>query len=263
MKDYHKDFEFLSKSFLTKFQLSPLHAYHYMTAEQTDTDAMRFGRAYHAIIADQMDEVVIFDPVERPEPDKNFGSKLNKQWKEEIFSIPDKDIISMEEYLIIKKMIAQLQLNEMVQQIHAFELVQEEAFRTVIDTYKVKCKPDGLQIGRGENKENLIIDWKTCTSVHPDKIRYDIVKYGYDVQAALYSDIITEIHGNESNFMFIFQEKTEPYDVLPVIIPSESEVMYDGRNKWRNYAIQARKCFDSGVWPGVAGGFMNNCLIIE
>ena len=265
MKNYHKDYEYLSKSFLQQFSISPAHAKHYME-NPPDTDAMRFGRIYHAMIAGAVSEFALFDPAQRPELDKTFGSKLNKEWKETFILAAEKngiDICTIEEHEQITSMISKLRDNEVVQQINAFDLVQEEAFRTEIDGYKVKCKPDGLQIHRGTNKENLVIDWKTCTSVHPDKIRYDMIKYGYDVQAALYTDIISETNGGESNFMFIFQEKTEPYDVLPVLVMSYSEMMKDGRNKWRNYYIQARKCFETGVWPGVADQFKEKCLIIE
>jgi hypothetical protein len=78
-------------------------------------------------------------------------------------------------------MIEQLKSNSIVQQINAFDLLQEEAFRAEIDGYKIKCKPDGLQIGRGANNENLVIDWKTCNNIHPKAIQYDFIKYGYDV----------------------------------------------------------------------------------
>jgi hypothetical protein len=229
-----------------------------------DSDAMRFGRIYHAIIAGETDSFVVFDTDKRPEQDKTMASNLNKAWKDQVMTdAGDRDICTAEEYAQFLAMIERLRENEVVQQINAFDLVQEEAFKAEIDGYKVKCKPDGLQVARGANKENLVIDWKTCTSVHPDKIRYDMIKYGYDVQAALYTDIISELNGGESNFMFIFQEKTAPYDVLPVLVMSYSEVMKVGRNKWRNYYISARKCLDSGIWPGVADQFKEKCLIIE
>ena len=263
MKDYHNDYEYLSKSFLTKFELSPAHAYHYMTSDKTDSEAMCFGRVYHAMIAGQTDEFIVFDPENRPELDKTFGSKLNKQWKDDFYKSADVDIVSIDDYNQISFMITKLQNNDIVQQINAFSLVQEEAFRAVVDTYKIKCKPDGLQLARGAKKENLIIDWKTCQSIHPDKIRYDIVKYGYDVQAAMYSEIISAIHSHESNFMFIFQEKSEPYDVLPVLVTHDSTTMREGKNKWRNYYIQARECFEKNSWPGVANRYDAKCLILD
>ena len=264
-EDYHNDYTYLSKSFLAKFEISPLHAYHYMTSEKADTDAMRFGRVYHEMIAGT-EGWICYDTERRPELDKTMGSRLNMAWRKEIYEKAEsdnKDVITFDEQTVIRNMIDVLKKNALVQKINAFDLVQEKAFRAEIDGLKVKCKPDGLQLARGKNKENLVIDWKTCANVHPYRIKYDIIKYGYDIQAGLYSDIISELHGGETNFLFIFQEKNEPYDVLPVLIMSNSEMMKDGSNKWRNYAIQANKCLKSSVWPGVSSGYDAGCLIIN
>ena len=271
MKNYHNSFDYLSKSFLFNFEQSPLAAYMYMTGEKKDTDGMRFGRLYHSIIAGDTDSYVLLDETKRPEPEKTFASKANKLWKNGIIDnarMNNKDIISLDEYNQILEMIERLRSDETVQRVNAFDLVQEEAFKADIKegdiTYKVKCKPDGLQIGRGENNANLVIDWKTCASVAPGKVRYDFVKFGYDVQAALYSDIISSLNGyTETNFLFVFQEKTEPYDALPVLVKWDSESMKEGRNKWRNYYMQARECFDSGIWPGVASKFDEGVLILD
>lgn len=269
MKDYHDNYDYLSKSFLTKFDTSPAHAYHYMMHRgEIDTPAMRFGRAYHSIIEGKFfARFAIFDETARPELDKTMASKANKEWKATFLQAAKEnnmEVIGREEADQIGAMLERLKANEIVQMIKAFDLVQEEAFRAEIDGYKIKCKPDGLQLNRGKNGENLVIDWKTCASVHPMKVKYDIPKFGYDVQAAMYSEIISAMNDNrETNFMFIFQEKNEPYDVLPVVIRWGSNVMQEGSDKWRDYYIQARKCFDTGIWPGVANKYEGGVLILD
>ncbi len=267
MKEYHKDYEYMSKSFLTKFAISPAHAFHYMTQPQETTPAMTFGRVYHSIIAGDHGSYAVFDPDERPEGDKTMASKANKEWKAQFYEIAENnglDVISAEEFGQITKMVARLKENPVVQKINSFDLVQEKAFRAEIDGLKIKCKPDGLQIGRGENKENLVIDWKTCSSVAPEKIKYDIQKFGYDVQAAMYCEIMSELNDNrETNFLFIFQEKNEPYDVLPVLVSWDSATMQVGSDKWRDYYIQAMRCFETGKWPGVSSRFDGGALIVE
>jgi len=160
-------------------------------------------------------------------------------------------------------MIERLKQNEIVKKINAFSLLQEEAFRTEVEGRKIKCKPDGLQIHRGKNGENLIIDWKTCASINPDKITRDINSYGYDVQAAMYCDIISTINGGETNMLFIFQETQAPYDVLPVFVNSGSYTMEAGRTKYKRYYDEAIECFASGVWHGVANKYPDKCLILE
>ena len=261
---YHNDYQYLSKSFLAKFELSPLHAYHYMTSEvKKDTPAMQFGRVYHSVIAGE--KYAIIDEAQRPEPDKTFASKLNKEWKESIIQTAKNqklDIVSAEDHIEIMGMIDILRANEIVQKINAFELRQEETFKAEVNGRKLKCKPDGLQIGRGENKANLIIDWKTCQTIAPRSIMYDFPKYGYDVQAAVYCDVISKLHGGESNMLFIFQEKDAPYDVLPVLVNADSETMQYGREKYQRYYDKAMECFDSGVWPGVASHYHEKILVL-
>lgn len=262
-QSYHSDYEYLSKSFLTKFALSPLHAYEYMTAEKKDTEAMMFGRIYHAIIAGLHNEYFILDVSKRPNPDKDFKDTANKLWKAKELQNVTVDIITKPDHDEILTMLSRLKENEIVKKINAFSLLQEEAFRTTIEGRKIKCKPDGLQIHRGKNNENLVIDWKTCTSIHPDSITREVVKYGYDVQAAMYCDIINHINGGETNMLFIFQEKSSPYDVLPVLVNANSYTMEAGRAKYQRYYDEAVQCFASGVWPGIASKYFDKCLILE
>jgi hypothetical protein len=261
---YHMDFEYLSKSFLMKLDISPLHAYHYMTAEvKKDTPAMKFGRCYHAAIAGE--KYAIIDESQRPEQDKTMASNANKAWKREIeerAQLEKLDIITADEHLEIMSMIEAIEANEIVRKINAFELKQEEVFKAEVNGRKLKCKPDGLQIGRGKDKENLIIDWKTCTDIHPKNIMWDVPKYGYDVQAALYCDVISAIHGGESNMLFIFQEKSAPYDVLPVLVKQDSDSMTYGRDRYQRYYDKARECMTTGEWPGVASNYSEKIMIL-
>jgi hypothetical protein len=93
--NYHTDYEFLSKSFLTKFELSAAHAEAYMKGEKKDTPAMLFGRIYHASVAGLFDQFSIIDPEKRPEPDKTMASTLNKAWKATFTG----DCIDIEDYV--------------------------------------------------------------------------------------------------------------------------------------------------------------------
>ena len=261
---YHSDYEYLSKSFLTKFDLSPLHAFHYMTAEvKKDTPAMQFGRVYHSAIAGE--KYMILDEAMRPEPEKTMASNMNKAWKAEILATAEatkQDIITAEQHIELSAMIEVLRQNEIVRKINAFALRQEETFKAEVNNRKLKCKPDGLQIGRGVDKSNLIIDWKTCATIAPRSILYDFPKYGYDVQAALYCDVISKLHGGKSNMLFIFQEKESPYDVLPVLVQHDSETMLSARERYQRYYDKAMECFASGEWPGVASHYHEKILIL-
>jgi len=261
MTDYHKDYEYYSKSFLMQFEKSPLAAFTYMNTERVPTDAIIFGQAYHAVIDGTfkdsfVSDKEIFDTIGGKSP---RSTNAYKEWVAE----QTKQIIQFPDIEILKQMILQLKENEVVKRINAFELVQEMPFYAEISGYKVKCKPDGLQIGRGKNGENLVIDWKTTDDLSEYSIKRSIFKYGYDVQAALYCEIIAKLNNDvETNMLFIFQDKNAPYDVLPVLVKWDSEIMQFGRDKWRTYAQKADECFKSGIWPGVASKYSENLLIL-
>lgn len=257
--DYHKDFTHLSKSFLIQFEKSPLHAYHYMNSKRVPTPAMIFGQAYHAYMDGSFENLFITDTIicESIGGSKPRATNAYKEW----VSQQTKQIISEQDLAEIKAMREQLEKTEIVKRINAFNLVQEQPFYAEIDGYKVKCKPDGLQLNRGKNGEHLIIDWKTT-----DDLKYierTIIKYGYDVQAALYCEIISKLNeGKETNMLFIFQEKSAPYDVLPVLIKWTGDTMFNGKRKWREYAQQAKQCFETNIWPSAGDLLIDKCIIL-
>lgn len=257
--EYHENHEYWSKSFLNQFRKSPLHAWHYMHARKEATAAMRFGTMYHAFIDGtyQGRYVCDYEKCQEIGGASPRATKLYKEWVAEQTC----EIVTVTEHEQVVAMIAQLRKNEIVQKINAFDLVQEQPFYAEIDGYKIKCKPDGMQLFRGKDKQHLLIDWKTT-----DKLEYiesTIYKYGYEVQAAMYSEIISLLHGgNETNFMFIFQEKTPPYDVLPVLVRWQGECMNSGRVKWRHYAAIARECFATGKWPCAGDMLTEKCIIL-
>jgi len=260
MYDYHKDYEYYSKSLLVQFEKSPLAAFTYMNEKKEPTPAMIFGQAYHAIIDGSfkdsfVSDKEIYDSIGGKSP---RSTNAYKEW----VANQDKLIIQFNDIEVLKLMMLQLKQNEVVKKINAFELVQEQPFKAEISGYKVKCKPDGLQIGRGKNGENLIIDWKTTDDLSEYSIKRSIIKFGYDVQAALYCEIISKLNNDsETNMLFIFQEKNAPYDVLPVLVKWDGETMQFGRDKWREYAALAEMCFSTNVWPGVASKYSENLLI--
>lgn len=256
--DYHNDFNNYSKSFLTKFAKSPMQAYNYMHSEHVDSSAMKFGRAYHAIMDGSFDRYFCTDAeiCEDIGGAKPRATNVYKEW----IATQTKEIISTSDLDQINKMKKVLEANDLVKKINAFDMVQEQPFKAEIDGLKVKCKPDGLQLNRGKLGENLVIDWKTCDDI--SRIEWDIEKFGYDVQAALYTEIISHLHNGQSNMLFVFQEKKAPFEVMPVLVRWGGDVWKNGAEKWRRYAKQADECFASDCWPMASDLLIEKCIIL-
>jgi hypothetical protein len=77
------------------------------------------------------------------------------------------------------------------------------------------------------NGKTLIIDIKTTASI--EGVYWDIIKYGYDIQAAMYTRAIKQLYGVDAEFVFIFIGKSSPYNVVKVKL--DAEVLADAVKK--------------------------------
>lgn len=93
-----------------------------------------------------------------------------------------------------------------------------------------------------------IYDFKTCEDASPDACMRAILNYGYDIQAEHYRAVWKAVTGEDRPFVFIFQEKPEPYEVTLITLSGSFEAMANRR------AARARKiwadCSSAGEWPG-------------
>lgn len=100
----------------------------------------------------------------------------------------------------------------------------------------------------------VVPDYKTCKSADPVKLQRTLVDYGYDQQAAWYSDAAEALglapHG--VRFVFVFQEKEPPY-VVSVLEPDEVVLERGRARNWLAMTLYA-ECRASGVWPGYVEG---------
>jgi hypothetical protein len=98
---------------------------------------------------------------------------------------------------------------------------------------------------------NLAVDYKTSVDERPRSLggRYGTVrKYGYDTQAAFYSDVAADLGHPLEEFAFIFQRKTEPYPVTVITLTPGS--LDRARAEIREGFRMFRDCTESGIWPG-------------
>jgi hypothetical protein len=99
----------------------------------------------------------------------------------------------------------------------------------------------------------MICDYKTCSSLTPNSLGRLIVSSGYDLQAAVYLELIEEIFpdlAGRTDFVFFFQETAEPYECIFCRLDARFREI--GVRK----AAKAREiwthCLARGDWPGYA-----------
>jgi len=242
-----------SFSFLKQFAQSPLHAKAYMERAFKSTPAMIFGQMVHAQFAGQFDEeFIVWNEMYRPELEKTMASAKNKAWKRQINEEAldsNRTLVSADEVAIGEQMIESIQANKIGRQIMEADCDIEKVFEN--DKFTGR-------LDRVDHKRKLIIDLKTTMKINTRYIFNDIRKFGTHAQAALYSRLLP---GYE--VMLLFVEKSEPFDVLPVVFELDSELIKEGDSELRIWYNQAKAAFENNEWGGVSPLFPDNIMYCE
>ena len=255
-KEY-REHEGISKSALWEIRKSPLHFKWKMEHPQEDTPALIFGRAVHKWV---LEEETFFDEFAiAPICDKR--TKEGKEtWNSFELASVGKDLIKSEDFEIIRSMKAELLKNEMV--VNLLSGKKETSLFGVDDLTgeKIKARPDILtEIG-----DTLIVaDYKSCESAETDAFMRSALNYGYHLQVAMYSEVVKQNYGKEPIFIFIAQEKVEPYAVN--ILQADKYFHQYGVDTFRELIGIYHDCKVNDRWYGLEGTFnqVNNLSLPE
>ena len=111
-----------------------------------------------------------------------------------------------------------------------------------------KCRTDAeTDIGN----IHLIVDLKSCQDASTDAFMRDALNYGYDVQAAMYTDGYKAVTGQEASFVFIAVEKNPPYAVN--ILQADTLFMQHGQDRYRHLLGLYHEFRQRNQWPGYTG----------
>lgn len=115
-----------------------------------------------------------------------------------------------------------------------------------------KCRVDCITKYDGKK---TIIDYKTAESAETRAFNSKLFKYGYHLQAAMYSigvktaSRLKELPG----FIFIVQEKKPPYSLNVISVPDE--VIEVGTDVYRELLGKYHSCKETDYWYGYNGPF--------
>lgn len=229
----YEDSPAVNKSTLWEMRKSPLHYWHLMhDTPKEDTAAMKFGRAVHSRLL----EPVEFSANYAVAPECDRRTKEGKAiWAELMES--GKEVISASDMEAITGM-----ENEFPADLIACAQTEVPLFWTDNET-GVECK------GRLDAiTEDYVIDYKTTTNAATDAFMREALRYGYDLQAAMYLEAARANGYHPKGFIFIAQEKTAPY-LVNVLHAGDAFI---DRGLWimRDLLAKYKECRDSDVWPG-------------
>ena len=109
----------------------------------------------------------------------------------------------------------------------------------------------------------IIVDYKSCESAETDAFMRSALNYGYHLQVAMYSEVVKQNYGKEPIFIFIAQEKVEPYATN--ILQADQYFHQYGVDTFRELIGVYHSCKESGNWYGLEGNFnqVNNLSLPE
>lgn len=226
LANYHDNAHYASRGTLSDLaRMSPRSALA-PKKKSEETDAMRFGRVYHALLLEpEVFELQyqVLDKDQRPVPEKDFRTKANKEWKDAIIQEAHDNNRTLIDSFEVEKARHMIRALKKTTDIDAYMtrhgtremayFVDEFPFHNPItgeqDTAPVRVLVD-------YHDDALIIDPKTHGDiVEPRTFLSKCYKHGYHIQGALYRDVVQHVIGYHDPavmpFYFFVQEKEPPY----------------------------------------------------
>lgn len=237
--------EYISNSQLNAFRKSPAHWRHYVTQKKEPTEAMVKGAFAHALSLNQpLDRFFILDELARPEPEKTFGSKLNKAWLEEIYT----------SCKVLKREVVDAGIITSCEAMKEALYNDPEARKYLAGEYEAKLNWNCLGLNfygiRDISSDTYIVDLKFVQSADPRDFRRYLFREGLYRQGGMYLD--GEMEGQftgdpHKRVIFIAVEQTPPYGVSVNELSLET-IIY-GINEYRMLAGQLKACIDANDFP--------------
>ena len=237
-----------AKTILNK---SPYHYWYERQHGQKDKAAFRFGRAAHMALL----EPERFKEAYHVTPE-GFSRHHHKKWAKELAELEAAEAAGKVELptALHKQVLGMAdgmaEYSDILSQF--FAAPKEQSAFWFDETFKIwrRCRFDFMAVPGGR----IFPDYKSAEPRGSKGLDHDflvrqVIDYGYDQQAAWYLDGIKALNlcEQEPAFIFLFQEKSPPYQMRPVQLPDSAIEM--GRVKNARAMDLFAKGIETGDWP--------------
>ena len=219
------------------------------------TPALIFGRLLHAMVLQPetvSDQFAVSPIVDR-------RTKAGKEeWATFFEKSSGKEIVDPMIFSQAEEMCFALSQNEFVRRLLVGKKEQEFFWTDDLTGEECKIRLDCYsEIG----DEIIISDLKTTECAETESFIRSAIKYGYDFQAAMYSEGFTKNTGKNPLFVFIAIEKKQPYAIN--ILQADPLFLRRGYDTFRELIGIYHDCKQSGNWYGYLGRYnqINNLAL--
>lgn len=235
----------ISRSQLFKLRESPEKFRYYMDNPEPATPALVFGQLLHAMVLQP--ETFWNDFEVMPTVDRR-----TKAGKEEYAAFEEnskgKTIVTAEMFQTAVEMCGKLMSNEYVKKLLNGEREKPFFWVDELTGEECKCRVDCLSHINGMD---IIVDLKTAENADTDTFMRHAIKYGYNLQAAMYGEGVKANTDKGCAFVFIVIEKKAPYAIN--ILQADKAFVLHGFDLFRELIGTYHECKVSGNWYGYLG----------
>lgn len=241
------------RSDLLLLRRSPKHLEYAKSIDgmQPPTPAMVFGSACHKYVLEGADafntEYAVAPAVDR----------RTKQGKEEweIFKLENegKEVITPDDFEQIRDMKRALREHPTAMTLLSGEHEQSYVWTDDETGEDCKIRLDCLTNYQGRP---LIVDYKTVSSCEDGVFERECRKYGYKIQAGMYTEglAVATNFMTDAGFAFVAQEKTPPYAVR--VYTCDPGFIEQGNRQFHELLRCFHECRVTDNWPGYADGYL-------
>ena len=253
-KEY-REHKAISRSALFKISESPEKFKYYQENPEEPTPSLLFGQVLHKLILepDSFEEQFIVAPkVDR-------RTKAGKaEWAEFTEKAGGKTVIDEEMYLTACEMKEAVMHNDFAKRLLNGEHEKPFFWTDDMTGEECKCRVDCLT---ALGDDLIIVDVKTTDNADTDAFVRSAIKYGYDMQVAMYSEGVEKNLGKKPIFVFIAIEKKPPYAIN--IMQADKLLHRRGYDLFRELIGIYHDCKQTGNWYGYLGKFnqINNLAL--
>lgn len=199
--------------------------------------ASQLGISFEAPNKDQLKELI-----------KKADISNIYRFKDEVFDsfVAGRDVLKKEEYETLLKIQQNFNAHEGINELLSNGVSEKSYFWTDKATgLKLKIRPDWLIL---DDHGNIlgIVDVKSAREASKDRFARAIDQYGYDIQAAMYSDAISAAVGYEVPFYFAASEKDGPCAVA--CYKASQSMIITGRRKMKAALMLIQDSIRTGRW---------------
>lgn len=243
----------VSRSDLWMLKKSPAHFKWAKEHPPEKTKALVFGAALHKMILEPetFEEEFALAPIMNK---RTKDGRLQLEWF--LAENEGKDVIDADDLNVITAMHGSIRSNKYARALLTGK--HEVPYFWTDDLTGEKCK---VRVDSIRTDAPIIADIKTCTDASTEAFSRDMIKYGYDLQAYMYTHGVEMVTGKPHQFVFIAIEKTPPYVIN--ILQADGYVMMRGESIFREFLGMYHDCKETGNWYGYTGfsGMINNLTL--